>query len=99
MSAWIGPEEADVLLVSLRVSAAATAISAPVGTALGVLLARGRFRGKLIVDVLVHLPLVLLFAIPMLFGSGFFGLAWEAHLGGFVFGWLSALMLDLGDES
>ena len=26
-------------------------------------------------------------------------LAWEAHLGGFVFGWLSALMLDPGDES
>lgn len=59
MSAWIGAEEADALLVSLRVSAAATAISAPVGTALGVLLARGRFRGKLALDVLVHLPLVL----------------------------------------
>jgi hypothetical protein len=29
----------------------------------------------------LHLPLVLLFAIPMLFGSEFFGLAWEAHLG------------------
>ena len=36
----------------------------------------------------LHLPLVLLFAIPMLFGSGFFGLAWEAHLGGFLGGLL-----------
>lgn len=35
----------------------------------------------------LHLPLVLLFAIPMLLGAGF-GLAWEAHLGGFVAGLL-----------
>lgn len=34
----------------------------------------------------LHLPLIALFAIPLLFGSGFFGLAWEAHLGGFVAG-------------
>jgi membrane associated rhomboid family serine protease len=36
----------------------------------------------------LHLPLVALFAIPLLFGSGFFGLAWEAHLGGFIAGLL-----------
>lgn len=34
----------------------------------------------------LHLPLIALFAIPLLFGSGFFGLAWEAHLGGFIAG-------------
>ncbi|MEL7190530.1 MAG: rhomboid family intramembrane serine protease, partial [Pseudomonadota bacterium] len=36
----------------------------------------------------LHLPLLALFAIPMIFGSGYFGLAWEAHLGGFVAGLL-----------
>lgn len=36
----------------------------------------------------LHLPLVALFAIPVLLGSDFFGLAWEAHLGGFVAGLL-----------
>ena len=35
----------------------------------------------------LHLPLILLFAIPMLLGGGF-GLAWEAHLGGFIAGLL-----------
>lgn len=34
----------------------------------------------------LHLPLVILFAIPLLFGSSSFGLAWEAHLGGFIAG-------------
>ncbi len=35
----------------------------------------------------LHLPLILIFAIPMLLGADF-GLAWEAHLGGFVAGLL-----------
>jgi membrane associated rhomboid family serine protease len=36
----------------------------------------------------LHLPLVALFAIPLLFGGDNFGLAWEAHLGGFLAGML-----------
>ncbi len=36
----------------------------------------------------LHLPLIAIFAIPMLLGVGGFGLAWEAHLGGFVAGLL-----------
>lgn len=36
----------------------------------------------------LHLPLVAFFAMPLLFGSSFFGLAWEAHLGGFFTGLL-----------
>jgi len=36
----------------------------------------------------LHLPLVALFAIPLIFGGGSFGLAWEAHLGGFLAGML-----------
>lgn len=38
--------------------------------------------------VQLHLPLIALFLIPMLFGSGFLSLAWEAHLGGFIAGLL-----------
>ena len=34
----------------------------------------------------LHLPLIALFAIPMIFGGANFGLAWEAHLGGFLAG-------------
>ena len=37
----------------------------------------------------LHLPLLAIFAIPLLLGAGYFGLAWEAHLGGFVAGLLT----------
>lgn len=36
----------------------------------------------------LHLPLLAIFAIPMLLGGNGFGLAWEAHLGGFIAGLL-----------
>jgi membrane associated rhomboid family serine protease len=36
----------------------------------------------------LHIPLVALFAIPMLLGGSNFGLAWESHLGGFLAGLL-----------
>lgn len=51
--------ELDALWLSLRVSLSATLLVALPGTALGWLLARKRFRGRLLVDVVVHLPLVL----------------------------------------
>lgn len=53
------PEEWEALALSLRVAATATALVAVPGVALGWLLARKRFRGRLLVDALVHLPLVL----------------------------------------
>jgi len=36
----------------------------------------------------LHVPLLVLFAIPLLFGASNVGLAWEAHLGGFIAGLL-----------
>lgn len=36
----------------------------------------------------LHLPLLAIFAIPLLLGGDNFGLAWEAHLGGFLAGML-----------
>lgn len=51
--------ELDALLLSLRVSLWAVACSLPVAIFVGWLLARRQFYGKVLVDGLVHLPLVL----------------------------------------
>lgn len=55
----LSAEEWEVLLLSLRVSAVAVAVTLPIAFALAWLLARGRFRGKILLDGLVYLPLVL----------------------------------------
>jgi molybdate transport system permease protein len=51
--------EAQILWLSLKVGVVAVAGTLPVAFALAWLLARGRFPGKLLLDALVHLPLVL----------------------------------------
>lgn len=51
--------QAEVLALSLRVALTAVAISLPLALAVAWFLARSRWRGKLIIDALVHLPLVL----------------------------------------
>jgi molybdate transport system permease protein len=55
----LSPEEWEVVRLSLRVSAVAVGATLPVAFALAWLLARGRFPGKLLIDGIVHLPLVL----------------------------------------
>ena len=45
--------------LSLRIAVVATAWALPFGIAIGWLLARGKFWGKIVLDGLVHLPLVL----------------------------------------
>ncbi len=57
--AILTPAEWGTLWLSLRVSLLATAAVAGPGVALGWLLARRDFRGKLLLDTVVHLPLVL----------------------------------------
>lgn len=52
-------EEVEIILLSLRVSLAAMILTLPFAFGLAYLLARARFPGKLVVDALVHLPLVL----------------------------------------
>ncbi|MBM4404935.1 MAG: molybdate ABC transporter permease subunit [Chloroflexi bacterium] len=49
----------DAFFLSLRVTAVATVIILVLGLALGWLFARARFRGKLLLELLVALPLVL----------------------------------------
>lgn len=53
------PDEWDIIRLSLKVSAVAVAGTLPIAFALAWLLARGRFPGKVLLDALIHLPLVL----------------------------------------
>ncbi|MEL6601199.1 MAG: molybdate ABC transporter permease subunit [Pseudomonadota bacterium] len=59
MTGWLTAQEWGIVLLSLRVSFWATLLSLPVGIAVALLLARGRFRGHGLLNALVHLPLVL----------------------------------------
>jgi molybdate transport system permease protein len=52
-------DETTAILLSLKVAAAAMLGSLPLGIATALLLARGRFWGKGLLDAAVHLPLVL----------------------------------------
>jgi molybdate transport system permease protein len=79
----LDPAESEALLLSLRVAGVAVAVSLPFALAAALLLARGRFFGKGLLDGLVHLPLVLPpvatgFILLMLLGT-------RAGLGGFLF--------------
>lgn len=81
---WIAIE------LSLRVAGLATIASLPIGIATALLLARGKFPGKTLVDGIVHLPLVLPpvvtgYALLLTFGrKGPVG-AWLADTFGIVF--------------
>ena len=68
------PAEIAAILLSLKVAMAAVACSLPFGIALGWLLARKRFPGKLLLDTVLVLPLVLPpvvtgFVLLMAFGA------------------------------
>ena len=53
------PDEWQIVALSLRVSIVAVAVTLPPAFLLAWMLARGRFAGKILLDALVHLPLVL----------------------------------------
>jgi molybdate transport system permease protein len=55
----LGPQEWAALALSLKVAGWATALSLPLGIAVAVLLARGRFWGRELLNGLVHLPLIM----------------------------------------
>lgn len=56
---WLGPEEWQAVALSLKVAGWAALVSLPPGIAVAYALARWEFRGKQLLNVLVHLPLVL----------------------------------------
>lgn len=53
------PAELEALLLSLRIAAVAVAAALPFAFAAALLLARGSFPGRTLLDGIVHLPLVL----------------------------------------
>jgi molybdate transport system permease protein len=55
----LSPDHLSALWLSIKVSVVATALNAVIGIPLAYVLARRRFRGRAVVDVLVTLPLVL----------------------------------------
>ncbi|TPQ51314.1 molybdate ABC transporter permease subunit [Prosthecomicrobium hirschii] len=80
-------EEWTAILLSLRVAGVATLTSLPVAILVAVVLARGRFPGRALLDGLIHLPLVLPpvvtgYLLLVLFGRrGVFGAFLADHLG------------------
>ncbi|MDX2290261.1 MAG: molybdate ABC transporter permease subunit [Hyphomicrobiaceae bacterium] len=56
---WLTAQEWAALTLSLKVSLAATLLSLPLGILVALALARGRFPGKVVLNGLVHLPLIL----------------------------------------
>jgi molybdate transport system permease protein len=84
------PEELNAIRLSLRVAFWAMLCSLPFGVAVALLLARGRFWGKPLVNAIVHLPLVMPpvvtgYVLLLLFGRrGLLG-HFLAHAFGIVF--------------
>lgn len=54
----LSPDEWQIVALSLRVSAVAVGLTLPLAFALAWVLARSRLPGKVLLDALVHLPLV-----------------------------------------
>ena len=88
-----------ILALSLRVSLVAVAVTLPVAFVLAWVLARSRFPGKVLLDALVHLPLVIPpvvtgWLLLLLFGRGGPVGAWlEAQFGFvFMFRWTGAAL-------
>ena len=70
----LNPDELGVIFLSLRVAVVSVACSLPVAVLVAYVLARARFPGKILVDAIVHLPLVLPpvvvgFALLVVFGK------------------------------
>ena len=59
MTDWLSPEEWTAVRLSLIVATTAMVASLPLGLGIGLLLARGRFWGKSLLDAIVHMPLIL----------------------------------------
>jgi len=90
----MNPDEWEIIRLSLKVGAVAVVACLPIAFALAWALARGRFPGKVLLDALIHLPLVLPpvvtgWLLLLAFGpSGLAGAWFERTLGiTFMFRW------------
>jgi molybdate transport system permease protein len=55
----LSPQDWTAVQLSVRIAIVSTLVALPFGIAIGMLLARGSFWGKSLLDAVVHLPLVL----------------------------------------
>jgi molybdate transport system permease protein len=95
----LSPDEVQAIRLSLRVAAWAVLWSLPFGVLAAVVLARGRFPGKALLDTVLHLPLILPpvvtgYALLLLFGRrGVLGAFLANTLGiVFAFRWTGAAL-------
>ncbi|HWU02360.1 MAG TPA: molybdate ABC transporter permease subunit [Novosphingobium sp.] len=82
----LSPEDWGIVALSLRISAVAIGGAAPFAFGCAWLLARGRFAGRVVLDALVHLPLVL----PPVVTGWLLLVAFGAQ------GWAGRLLADVG---
>ncbi len=99
MADFLGPEEWAAVWLSLKVAFWATLISLPFGVVVAMMLARGRFWGRGLLNIVVHLPLVMPpvvtgYLLLLGFGrSGPLGQAFESLFGLiFAFRWTGAAL-------
>ncbi len=59
MNNFLSPDEWQAVLLTLDVSIRAVVFALPVALAVAMALSRGRFPGRVVLDTIVHLPLVL----------------------------------------
>ncbi len=98
-SLGLSSDEWTAILLSLRVSVVAMLVSLPFGIGAALLLARGRFWGKSILNGIIHMPLILPpvvtgFILLVLFGRrGLIGAFLDQHFGiVFSFRWTGAAL-------
>ena len=95
----LSPTDLAIVLLSLKFALAATVVSVPVAIAVALLLARGRFWGRGLLNAIVHLPLVMPpvvtgYLLLRLFGRrGLIGAFLEDTIGlTFAFRWTGAAL-------
>jgi molybdate transport system permease protein len=82
----LAPSDYDAIRLSIQVALAATAVSLPFGFAVAYLITFGHFRGKVLLEVIVNLPLTL---PPVVIGYFLLLLLGKN-------GWLGSLLNDAG---
>jgi molybdate transport system permease protein len=99
MTDVLTPAESQALLLSVRIATVAVFAALPFAVAVALLLARTRFPGKIVVDGIIHLPLVLPpvaigFLLLSVFGTRAGLGAWLYNSFGirFVFSWTGAAL-------
>ncbi len=99
MMSFLTPAESQALLLSLRIASVAVFAALPFAVVVALLLTRTRFPGKIVVDGIVHLPLVLPpvaigFLLLTIFGTRAGLGAWLFQTFGirFVFSWTGAAL-------